>query len=275
MKLTDNQRKEIQKKALKILVEFDKICKENNLKYTLAAGTMIGAVRHKGFIPWDDDIDVYMLREDFNKLRQIAPYKLPMNLFYQSHQTDPEYYYLFDKIRLNGTVFKEKVLSNHNINHGIFIDIFPIDLMPGNKVKNDLQYFKYRIYRSILMAKYLNLDARNVKKRIIAKTIQNIFKYIDMDSLYKKCEAIAQRKEKLRGNTSLYCRNFNCLSKDKKREIYYKSSFTHLISTNFEGKEFLMSADYDQMLKALYGNYMILPPKSERKTTHDLVELKL
>ena len=85
MKLSDAQRKRVQEDELQILIKFDEICRKFNLKYTLAAGTMIGAVRHKGFIPWDDDIDVYMLRNDFNKLRKIAPMELPENMFYQSH----------------------------------------------------------------------------------------------------------------------------------------------------------------------------------------------
>ena len=89
IKLTSEQRKKIQSLELDMLIKFDEICKENGISYTLAGGTMIGAVRHNGFIPWDDDIDIYVLRDDFNKIRGIFPRALKgTNIFYQSHQTD-------------------------------------------------------------------------------------------------------------------------------------------------------------------------------------------
>lgn len=274
MKLTDEERDKVQEYELQLLLAFDKICRRHNLNYTLAAGTMIGAVRHKGFIPWDDDIDVYMLRKDFNKLRQYCLTELPDNMFYQSHYTDPEYYYTFDKIRLNGTVFKETFLANHNINHGVFIDVFPIDLISDNRLVSTLQYFHYRFYRLGLMTKYVNINARKGKRKVFAKVLRALYSPFSLDYLYKKCEKIAQDKES-EYNNSKWVRNLNSVGSDGMKETYHHFAFNDLKLTQFENKTFYMSKDYDNMLRAIYGDYMKLPPKSERVTRHDLAELKL
>ncbi|WP_282806313.1 LicD family protein [Lactobacillus isalae] len=272
--LTDKERKKVQEYEITILEQFDKICKQYNLNYTVAAGTMIGAVRHKGFIPWDDDIDVYMLRKDFNKLREIAPKELPKNMFYQSHHTDSEYYYLFDKIRLNGTIFKETFLSNHNINHGVFIDVFPIDAISDNAFKSNWQYFRYRFYRLGLMAKYVNLDARKGKKKKVVQILQKLYAFADINNLYDKCERIANESLKLEGSTK-FVRNLNSLGSDGKKETYSTNSFKNFHPTQFENSNFAISDNFDEMLTKLYGDYMQLPPAEDRKTRHDLKELKL
>lgn len=272
--LTNEERKKVQKYEVTILEAFDKICKKNNLKYTVAAGTMIGAVRHKGFIPWDDDIDVYMLRKDFNKLRKLAPQELPHNMFYQSHKTDPDYYYLFDKIRLNGTIFKETFLSNHNINHGVFIDVFPIDAISDNMLKSNWQYFRYRFYRIGLMAKYVNVEARKGKKKKVVQLLQKLYSHANLGSLYNKCEKIANESLKLEGHTK-FVRNLNSLGSDGKKETYSTESFKKFHVTKFENTDFDISDNFDEMLTKLYGDYMKLPPVDERKTRHDLEELKL
>lgn len=273
-KLTNEERDKVQKDELKILIEFDKICKKNNLIYTVAAGTMIGAVRHKGFIPWDDDIDVYMLRNDFNKLRKIASKELPKSMFYQSHYTDPNYYYPFDKIRLNNTVFKETFLSNHDINHGVFIDIFPIDAISDNKLRSNFQYYKYRFYRLGLMVKYININARTGKKKFAAQILRLLFSGYSLQYLYKKCEVIAQKNESNYQN-SKWVRNLNSVGSAGKSETYHRYAFKNIHSTKFEGYDFSISADYDYMLRSLYGDYMKLPPKSEQVTRHALDELEL
>lgn len=274
MKLSDAQRKRVQEDELQILIKFDEICRKFNLKYTLAAGTMIGAVRHKGFIPWDDDIDVYMLRNDFNKLRKIAPMELPENMFYQSHYTDPEYYYPFDKIRLDGTIFKETFLANHNINHGVFIDVFPIDSISNNKCKSTIQFYHYRFYRLGLMTKYVNIEARSGKRKTLANILRVLYLPFNLDYLYKKCETIAQQKES-RYKNSKWVRNLNSVGSDGMKETYRHYAFTKLEFIEFEKNKFYISKDYDAMLRVIYGNYMKLPPKSEQVTRHDLAELKL
>ena len=154
--LSPSELKQIQDLEIGAMCELDRICRKYNLKYTLAGGTLLGALRHDGFIPWDDDMDVNMLRSDFLKLREIAPKELRQRYFYQSSQTDPEYLYFFDKIRINDTTFKEAVLADKKIHHGVYIDIFPVDdILDANSQQAQDQLKEFKHWRSGLMGKCL------------------------------------------------------------------------------------------------------------------------
>lgn len=273
--LKDDQRRKIQTIELRMLLKFDQLCRENNIPYTLAGGTMIGAVRHKGFIPWDDDVDVYVLRNDFNKIREKFP-KLLANteIFYQDHKTDKNYFYQFDKLRMNGTIFKETFLENHEINQGVFIDIFPIDYVPNNLIIRVILYARYRLMRLILMCKYINVDARSGSKKYFAFIIRSLFFWVKLDWLYEKSEKLAQKYLKKRKNCR-YVMNLNSIGSDGMKETYSIDDFKKLEDIKFESHSLSISSNYDQMLKKIYGDYMKLPPKSDRVTRHDLKELKL
>lgn len=116
---------------LEILKEFVRICEKFSLRYYLTGGTLLGAVRHQGFIPWDDDIDVAMPREDYDRFAQIAPRELDPQYFYQSPDTDPYYFLSYNKVRKNGTKIYEERFENAGFHKGIFIDIFPLDFCPA------------------------------------------------------------------------------------------------------------------------------------------------
>lgn len=130
MKIDPRLRK-LQLVELEILNEFVRICEAHSLQYYLVGGTLLGAVRHKGFIPWDDDIDVAMPREDYDSFAQIAPQELNSQYFYQSPETDPYYFLTYAKIRKNGTKVYEERFKYAKFHKGIFIDIFPLDLCPN------------------------------------------------------------------------------------------------------------------------------------------------
>lgn len=273
--LTNSQRERIQSIELKMLLEFDSLCKKYNISYTLAGGTMIGAVRHKGFIPWDDDVDVYVLRDDFNRIRKIFPKELAgTKIFYQSHQTDKNYYYQFDKLRMNGTIFKETFLENHKINHGVFIDIFPIDYVPNNPILRMIQYIEYRSIRLILMCKYININARKGIKKYLATIIRLIFWWTNLDKLYAKGEKIAQKYLDIKDKCQ-YVRNLNSVGSDGTKETYLIEDLKKTQKIEFESYLLSISTNYDQMLRKIYNDYMKLPPKDERKTRHNLEKLEL
>ena len=124
-KLSDSELQEIHKDLLELLKAFKNVCDKEGIWYTLAFGTVLGAVRHKGFIPWDDDIDIGMTRDNYEKFIKIANTKLSEEFFLQTMETEEETPFYFAKVRKNKTKFIEKYVKDINMNHGIFIDIFP------------------------------------------------------------------------------------------------------------------------------------------------------
>ena len=121
---------ELQKVELDILQHFIEACEKLNVQYFLVCGSALGAKRHGGFIPWDDDMDVGMYREDYNKFMEQAPAILPEGYFLQNYKTDPAYSNVFAKLRNSNTTYIEKTAAELKINHGIYIDIFPLDGYP-------------------------------------------------------------------------------------------------------------------------------------------------
>ena len=121
---------ELQKTELDLFCCFAEACEKLNLNYFLVCGSALGAARHQGVIPWDDDFDVGMYREDYNKFMELAPAILPEGIFLQNYKTDPAFPYVFAKLRNSNTTFVQTLMSDLNINHGVYIDIFPLDGYP-------------------------------------------------------------------------------------------------------------------------------------------------
>ncbi len=245
---------------LDILKNFADFCDEHNLRYFLAYGTLIGAVRHKGFIPWDDDIDVWMPREDYNKLINIynqgnnAPYKLIAPYTRNS-------YHSFVKIVNEKTVKLEAGVNYKNGFIGIDIDVFPLDGQPENedeyvKWYNKIQKY-YRAYP------YLNLPNDGKLKRIIGLPIIRLLsggkkhlldkaKRLHDKYPYDECEFIG----------SIEC----CYDYIEIR--YKKEWFRDYVLADFEGVKFRIPVDYDKILTQTYGDYMTPPPETEQVTHH-------
>ena len=138
MELTPQDSQRIKEIELEIFKVFLDIANKLDIKYYLIGGTLLGAVRHKGFIPWDDDIDVGLPRKDYEKFIAEAQKYLPDYYFLQTYETDPEYPLSFAKIRDSRTTYLETALNNKKINHGVFFDIFPLDFYPENEKDQDI-----------------------------------------------------------------------------------------------------------------------------------------
>ncbi len=223
-----------------ILDEFVRICKKHNLEYYLMWGTLIGAVRHGGFIPWDDDIDVCMPRADYKKLMKIMPSELDSRFFFQTSKTDKYHPASFSKIRMNNTAFYAKGDNNFKRHRGIFIDIIPMD---NRKRKASLFYkIKQRIANTI-KAHVANKRQGNSTK---STWYLNVFPYGWLtcwrDKLYE-------------GKGECY---------QSWGYVFDVNDFSPAAEMEFAGKKYAVPRNYDKVLTTVYGNYMELPPEDKR-----------
>lgn len=270
VKISNEQREQIKSVELMILDELDRICTKYDIHYMISYGSLIGAIRHKGYIPWDDDLDLCMLRKDYIKFKEVCKKELDSKFFYQSHDTDPEYYYLFDKIRMNNTIFKESFVSKYNIHHGIYIDIFPIDYLPQNIIDQNIQFIKFHFYRTGVMTKYLMLEARTGKKKYIFSILKLLYSFFSLEYLYN-----GAHKEACKYNDKKCLKATNFFSPYHRKDTFDIDFYTNLTKHIFENRYVWIPQRYKEYLTKIYGDYMKLPPLEERNTRHTVVELKL
>ena len=239
-KMEENILHKLWEHELIILDEFVRICKKHNLQYFLMWGTLIGAVRHGGFIPWDDDIDVCMPREEYKKFLKIAPSELGEKFFLQYSKTDKYTPAPFAKIRLNNTAFYEKDDDNFKRHRGIFIDIIPLD---SRKQKEGVFY---KIKRKI---------ATTIKNHIVKKLQGKSTKHTFYLNLFP-CSLLASVRDKLYEGKGDYYESWGF--------VFAKSDFDPAVELEFCGKKYSVPKNYDSVLTNVYGNYMELPPEDKR-----------
>lgn len=247
----------LQATELEMLKQADLICKKHNLNYFLIAGTLLGAVRHKGFIPWDDDIDIALPREDYEKFLKYAQEELPEEYSIQYEGTEEGYWFSYAKIRKNGTVFEEPMLKNYNGNKGIFIDLFPLDYVPKSKSRMQKIQSQITIVTQELMVwKRFNVGVPNKKIKEI------LFKILSI-----KQARYIQNKAMKWYNKRKNCRYYVNLGSyyDVETETIPVDKYMPPAKLEFCGQEFSVPKDYDYVLKKIYGDYMKLPPVEERR----------
>lgn len=252
--------RKVQKVELEILDIVHKVCVENQLKYSLAYGTLIGAVRHQGFIPWDDDIDICMPREDYEKFLEIWPKYKFEDYILQNIETDEDFTQNFTKIRKNHTTFLQPKEEQYKYHKGFFIDIFPGDRVPDSKLKRQFQFFNMAV--NLLYSRKFKSGSSS---RIISM-VENIL-FLFPKSFQKKYRKVSEKiVKKYNFNSEL---QYVFASTINDARIYYPNDiFENLILADFEGKRFYIFKDYDTCLKIQYGDYMQLPPENERVWTH-------
>lgn len=255
---------QMQQVELDIFKEFISICEKLNLRYYLMGGTMLGAVRHGGFIPWDDDIDVGMLREDYEVFMREAPKYLPEHLFLQNHKTDYEYHSNAAKIRNCNTTYIEKEIRFSKINHGVFIDIFPLDYYPDNALEEGLLNLIRKPLTVRIGMVYHKETKENVVKRFCKALLSVIIPDIHIavearDKLYKKC----RKSSKLANHSGAW----------GKKEIVPADWYAEGCTLEFEGLKVCVPKEYKKWLTQVYGNYMQLPSIEKRVTHHKTVAI--
>lgn len=252
--------RKVQGVELEILDIVHKVCVENQLKYSLAYGTLIGAVRHHGFIPWDDDIDICMPREDYEKFLKIWPKYKFEDYILQNIETDEDFTQNFTKIRKNHTTFLQPKEENYKYHKGIFIDIFPGDRVPASKIKQRTQFLNIAI--NLLYSRKFKSGSQSKMISIV----ENIL-FLAPKSFQKNLRKISKRHiGKYNTDHTLQYVFANTINA---AQIYYPYDiFENLQLITFEEKKFYVYRNYDECLRMEYGDYMELPPESERVWKH-------
>lgn len=264
--------RELQLKELDILLYFSQFCKENNLRFYLAGGTLLGAVRHKGFIPWDDDVDVHMPRPDYDRLPELWKKKADVQKYFLGVTTeDRNYrhhaYTIIDK----DTTFVERRNINDDIAQGVKIDVIPLDGAPKGRLAQKKQLF-WAVLFAIYNVQRMPESQGNALMRAGIRTALFLVKSPKMRYRIWKIAENNMKKESF--ETAHYVkelvasfRTMHCL--------YPRDHFTETQLLEFEG--YLMPAHfyYEMYLKNVYGDYMQLPPEEKRKPKGDIVYMNL
>ena len=240
--------RKVQLRLLDILIEIDKICRKHDIKYWIDFGTLLGAVRHGGFIPWDDDIDVTMPTEDYHRFLEIAPTELPDTLFLQTKDTDPSYRLLINKVRDNNSLYITKHEDfSRDYNKGLYIDIF--EAIPYPDVNPKLQKYIMHWYQKT--CHFFSVKQSVSFKNHLASIVFPIIK-LNLDIIWG---VLNLGKKKCIG----YAKQFNVYGNSYPQNIVYP-----LKDISFEGYTFLGPSNADKYLTNIYGDYMKLPKKEQQ-----------
>lgn len=270
--------REVQMAQLELALEIKRVCDILNINYFLDSGTLLGAVRHKGFIPWDDDLDIGMLRKDYEKFVLEAPLIIDAKYFLQTWDSDEKYGLAYAKLRKNGTVFIEEAAQDVGAHNGIFIDVFPYDAYPNNFRLRIKQKFNLYFLKRLLLVKcgykpWAVDSSRGIKKYIKAF----IYGILKVTSLLISKEKLKKRYY----SSSVKYNDFTCdkyFIVDGASEygtwLVQKSCFEEFVELPFEKELFKCPKNFDLYLSDIYGDYMTPPPENQRENRHNIIDIK-
>lgn len=252
----------IQLIELEMLIELDRICRKHNLKYTLATGTLLGAVRHGGFIPWDDDIDVCMLYEDYKRFIEIANTELDSKRFFvRTQETDKDCNLTFAQIKRNNTVFLREGRGEFNTHRGVFIDIFPLFNGSTHRI---IHCFQDRICKFFKTMTWAHMGAQS-ERHPIKKWYYTQLARVSNKKSYLLFLRFATMIKRENNNVAFLSIMRNPIEKAPTK----RSSYENLIEMNFEGHSFFVPKDYKEILSYYYSeDYMRYPVVGARVAKH-------
>lgn len=260
--LVDEKRKKVWMVCLDMLLEVDKVCKKHGLTYYLGFGSLLGAIRHKGFIPWDDDLDIMMPRKDYDEFITLSSEFAPP-YFLQIPETDPGYFHTHAKIRNSNTSAFSPMTGYEGFNQGMWLDVFQLDnfvyedgLERYEKIKalNIDEGTQMRLHNP-------NLDDKN-KERVKNYLLRNV----DPMKTYREVESIASKYKDIKTE---YLSTIIVSVYDLEKNTYFAEDFSGTIDGLFEGFNFPVPKGYDRILRTLYQNYWEFPPIEKRGNWHD------
>lgn len=261
----------LQMKSLEILLYFKDFCEKHNLLFYFCGGCCIGAIRHKGFIPWDDDIDVFMPRQDYEKLAELWEKDADIGKYtYCRSNKEVNYHHTAASIRDNFTTFINKHSQNSDINHGLMIEIIPLDGCPNSKIERIKQMIYAMVYSLFNAQRLPNNQGKFL--RIMSWFLLTIFRSPNLRyNIWKYSE---KQMTKYRIEDCEYITELVTGFKYLKLE-YPKKIFKTAIYKEFEGYQLPVPIGYDTYLKMAFGDYMKFPPENKRVPKHDTVYINL
>lgn len=251
---------DLQKVELELFKVFKETCEKLNLNYFLVCGSALGAARHGGFIPWDDDMDVGMYREDYNKFMELAPTLLPEGIFLQNYKSDPAYPNVFAKLRNSNTTYIEKSAKHLNINHGIYMDIFPLDGYPsGIFEQKKLDFLKFYYRRQLACAFKMQHNIKGV-----LSATPRLF------GCHKRTSKIVAKYEAIISKYPVKCSNLICNHGTwyGKRDFISADRYGKGTYILFENVGSSVPEKYDEYLSDLYGDWHTPPPLEKQRGHH-------
>lgn len=257
--MKEAERRAIQLTELELLLEFRRVCGLMGLHYCLTAGTLLGAVRHKGFIPWDDDIDVVMPRADYDRLARAASQYVSEGYVYQEYRTEQNFPYYFGKLRKKGTRVEEPVLRAIGMEQGCYIDIFPLDRCPDDDRLSELFFKGIELMNCAVLAQVsaeFKCGYQKPYMRVLWEGLRRLPRggVFTLREWMRKLFGLGGKRLCTAGGSHGHL-----------RERYQPSWFDGTVEMEFEGYFFPAPAGWDALLRNMYGEYMILPPEAERQ----------
>lgn len=260
--------KRLQEAEVQILAHFDAFCQRHGLRYVAAYGTVLGAARHQGFIPWDDDTDLMMPRADYERLLELYDSKAEAPFYLQHFIREANCPTYYAKIRLDGSALVEREIEKLDLHKGIFVDIFPIDRLPeGEKARKRWRFwtlFYLQLYVSKTISR-INRPLKGVRAYVyeaIRKTLHLCLLPVPKSFLFRKLEAQARRYEGTEGRSIVLDNWLKCSFEED--EVFPASYLP------FDGLNLPVPKNWEAYLKQNYGDYMTLPPVEQRRNHRPL-----
>lgn len=254
--LSNETKEKLKVVQLEILDEIDRICKKNKINYFLCGGTLLGAIRHKGFIPWDDDIDIMMIREDYEKFINVCKKSLNSKYYLDCPENNDDFIYIFTKIRKNNTTFNEKAIADRKMHKGIYVDIFPLDVAGDNFKITFIKGFFVKALMETLFLKRKLYDIKQCRHPLFVR----FFSLLSCKNIYRLQKSISiSYKGKNKSHLVSYYGVYSL-----RKECYDYDTIFPAKLVEFEGKMYPGLNDNHKYLTSMYGDYMQLPPEDKR-----------
>lgn len=260
-----NDNEKVQKLTISLLQEFIVICKKNDLRYYFTGGALIGILRHKGFIPWDDDIDVGMPRKDYDRFLEILKSNIPEGYGICNRYTDKNWHFAMSQFIDLESVIEINLAEKPRTAH-IWIDVFPLDGLPSNVIHRWLRVKHILFYRYLVQIAHIKTQVDAHKNRPwYEKAILDIFKVVPLEKLINTDKALDKMEKTLRKvdfDMARYAGNM--LGRYREREVVPTKYFGLARKGLFEGIEVNIPEMSHELQTALYGDYMKLPPEKDQ-----------